>query len=195
MSHNPHQHEDLAWEAFLYASGEMNAAEMARFEERLASEQPAREALAAAVELAQATSSAIGIADVVPVTPARKQSPQKFRSWVWVALGGAACLAAAASITLLGLGHRQQPNQSELAARWSEVRELNQVSLDGETGEPFEIESFATEAYEDAEVQDGPEGEEEQLATAPDWMLAAVVGLRDEQQMDDEQRVDPPLEQ
>jgi len=46
--------DDLAAQAFLYASGELSGAEARRFEHRLAEDQAAREALCQAVELARA---------------------------------------------------------------------------------------------------------------------------------------------
>jgi hypothetical protein len=50
--HGPKDTDGLAWLALLYAGGELEEAEAAQFEQRLAADQQAREALAQAVPLA-----------------------------------------------------------------------------------------------------------------------------------------------
>jgi hypothetical protein len=201
MSENHFPSDDLAWDAFRYAAGEMNAAEGARFEERLACEQPAREALAAAVELAQASALAMSGAGILPMSYPVASAKCR-RNWLWPVLGAAACLAAVVSVAALGVGNwnthrelaRQQAKQNELAARWSEVRELNAVELAGdEPGDP--LETLADFAVGEAEGSAVDARADDQLVTAPDWMLAAVVGLKNQELMDDEQRVDPPQDQ
>jgi hypothetical protein len=203
MSDNHLQPNDLAWDAFRYAAGEMDAAEAAQFEERLAVEQPAREALAAAIELAQVSCLAMSGTGILPVPSTSMPSPKRKRNWLWPALGAAACLAAVACVAALGVGdwnaHRElarsQAKQNELAARWSEVRELAAADLtESESDDP--LEALAEIDMADADQPaDEDAAADDQLALAPDWMLAAVVGLRNEEMMDDEQRVDPPQDQ
>jgi anti-sigma-K factor RskA len=98
--------------AFLYVSGEMNAAEMAAFERRLGEEQPLREALCQAVELMQ---SLEGLAPPTPRPAYRQRVRQRLRPagwWRWLArrqmyrghpalwsgLGAAAALLAILSV-------------------------------------------------------------------------------------------------
>lgn len=97
-----------AHRAFLYAAGEMDAAEAADFERRLGEEQGLREALAQAVELLRALD---GLAPAVPRPAYREQVRRRLRprrGWwhlmqrrtyrghpaLWSALGAAAALLA-----------------------------------------------------------------------------------------------------
>jgi hypothetical protein len=74
--------------AFQYIHDELPAAQAEQFEQRLAEDQAAREAVAEAVLLCQAVSA--GAKEVIPASPER-------RSWrlqaAWAAIGAAACLA------------------------------------------------------------------------------------------------------
>lgn len=58
--------DDVDWLAFCYAAGELSPQEAARFESRLATEQPLREALARAVELTQVVASTQSVGWAVP---------------------------------------------------------------------------------------------------------------------------------
>src|SRR6266542_6142583 len=103
--------EPLHLVALLYASGEMEAAEAADFERRLAEDQAARDALAGAVPLAQALA---GRAAAVPDPAYRARVRRQLRPapglWqrLWAprpyrghpALWGAAGAAAAAVVAL-----------------------------------------------------------------------------------------------
>lgn len=93
--------EDLAWAAFLYYHGELSADESEAFEERLATEQAPREALAKAVELSESVGAAFETElqrpadEPRPAHPVRAAKPRRF-SWRQTALFGtvaAACLA------------------------------------------------------------------------------------------------------
>jgi len=114
--------KQLDWLAFCYAAGELSAAEAEAFELRLAEEQPAREALARAVELTQVAAAAEAQPTVV-LSSSRSHSTWKTRV-AWMAVGGLASLLAAFLFT--GKLHFRLPWQSskqvQLAAAWSETR-------------------------------------------------------------------------
>src|SRR5687768_10629116 len=82
-----HESADLDWLAFQYISDELPPDEALRFEERLETDQAAREAVAEAMLLLQAVAAGAKIAG-----PAPRQ-----RYWLqkagWAAIGAAACLA------------------------------------------------------------------------------------------------------
>jgi anti-sigma-K factor RskA len=63
------RYDNLAWQALLYASGELDAAQTADFEHRLGNDQEAREALTVAVQLAQIP----GASSTVAPSPAYRQ--------------------------------------------------------------------------------------------------------------------------
>lgn len=83
---------DLPWTAFRYIAGELPPEEAAAFEARLGDDQAAREAVAAAVELAGAV-ALLGPVETIPMRPRRRVT----RATAWVATGIAAGL-------LLGFG-------------------------------------------------------------------------------------------
>jgi hypothetical protein len=195
---NQHEcHNELDWAAFCYLSGEMTPAETEQFEARLADEQPAREALARAVELTQVVAAAESTEPVL-VAPAAKQA-----SWMtrlsWMAVGG---LASAVLAMLWSGGHfnasstvqngqiRQNDQIShqsgELAAFWAETRE--QLRTASEIG-PLHPRTIASaEAEEDSAVAAlASESAESEflMADAPSWMTAAVEGLAGEMNQDE----------
>jgi anti-sigma factor RsiW len=98
-----HDPADLPWLAFQYVNDELSPDETAQFEERLATDQAAREAVAESMLLVQAVSAG------ARMTPASAQ-----RSWkqhaAWAAVGAAACLATIFVV-------RTFPTQGEMAAR------------------------------------------------------------------------------
>lgn len=105
----------LAMEALLYASGELEGGQQLAFEQRLSTDQAAREALCQAVQLAQALT---GQKPAVPGRSYRGQvrerlwqpRPGRYRGHplLWLAAG-----AAAAVLAMLGLGlpETQAPSQ------------------------------------------------------------------------------------
>ena len=200
----PESSHNLAWEAFRYAAGEMNAAEGEAFEQLLADDQAAREALAEAVELTQAVHVSYEAEPAMPL--AALQPGGRYGAWwMGVALGSAACL-----FIMLGVQQIQQsqrdivsnepavetdvPEKADgaLAARWSEIRESqrdyqpwSEVALDDELSAdnltPWSVE------------------EESDQPAAPEWMMAAVSAARGsegrEDDMNMERSVDGPIEQ
>src|SRR5690349_6967225 len=82
-----HDRADVNWLAFQYVNEELSAEDALHFEDRLAVDQSAREAVAEAMLLLQAISAGARIA----------KPAQASRSWYehagWAAVGAAACLA------------------------------------------------------------------------------------------------------
>jgi anti-sigma-K factor RskA len=123
---HPQEPDSLEWLAFCYLTGEMTAHESAAFEERLAEDQSAREALARGVELVQsvAIAEARGTAAAVPL-------PLAHASWsrplAWMSFGAVAALALAAAwlqFDRLTNGPAAPPSLPEgLAAAWSQTRD------------------------------------------------------------------------
>jgi hypothetical protein len=169
---------ELDWTAFCYAAGELSPAEGAAFEQRLATDQAAREALARAVELTQAVAMAETLEPVVVV---RAERSLWGRRLAWMAVGSAASLLAAALVSALVAPRADNPLvvsddlTSELAAAWTQTRQelsvasdaglwfpdhLDAVTLDTVTGEPVDP---LTDEREDAVV-----------SATPSWLTAAV---------------------
>jgi hypothetical protein len=102
--------EELALRAYLYVSGELTEAERAEFEQQLALEQPAREALAEAVRLSAALTG--GVASPDPAYRERVRARLQPSWWqrllarrsyhghplVWAAFGAAAALLVALTV-------------------------------------------------------------------------------------------------
>ena len=92
-----YEQHDLDWLAFRYVAGEMPAAELSAFEDRLADDQPAREAVARAAQLAQTVALAAAPPQVLPAAADRS-------SWLqpaaWMSMGAAACLAVVLYLNL-----------------------------------------------------------------------------------------------
>src|SRR5882724_11426732 len=98
---NDINNNDLDWLAFCYAAGELESAEAEQFESRLADDQPAREALARAVELCQTVTAAEtqrrdyvspAAAQITPAAQAQVEWNQRLS---WMAIGGLASLLVA----------------------------------------------------------------------------------------------------
>src|SRR6476660_6136234 len=90
----PSCQSELDWLAFCYAAGELDGAEAESFEARLAEEQPAREALARAVELTQTVAAAEAQCGdfVVPATRTKTDWNSRL---AWMAIGGLASVLLA----------------------------------------------------------------------------------------------------
>jgi len=138
---------DVEWQAYLYVSGEMSPPAVLQFEERLADDQAAREAVARAVELW--TLLAANPQLIVPATVSRSH-----RSAVVAALATVAALV----IVFFSLNRRQPPTlegepASDLVSLWAESDE-------------------AIEDDADRMVADVPDGADD--LTVPGWMIAAL---------------------
>ena len=94
-------HPDVDWLAFQYLANELGPAEREAFEDSLAEDQTAREAVARAVELTQMLSAARELDEIV-VRSAEAPVPASIRTaaWsipaAWMSVGAAACLALVA---------------------------------------------------------------------------------------------------
>ena len=119
------EHEDLDLLAFRYIAAEMTAAEAEAFELRLADDQAAREAVARAVELAQAVACTrqetipLHRNDRSPLGTDRTRSASRLRRTVrWM-------VAAAASVAICVFGYQAIRHPSEaktLAKLWAKAR-------------------------------------------------------------------------
>src|SRR5262245_16159830 len=121
--------DELAWLAFRFIAGEMTADETTAFELRLADDQAAREAVAAAVELFHAVCAAEAAEPVVAV--AAKERSTWSQKVTWVASGAvAAALLVMVSLNLGSVANWFGSNNGAtvaavspaLADAWSAVR-------------------------------------------------------------------------
>jgi hypothetical protein len=164
-------HNDLDWLAFSYAAGELTSAEAEQFELRLADDQPAREALARAVELCQVVAAAEVHSDYA-VAPAAKAHATWNDRLAWMAIGGLASLLLA----LLWSGvvgptwHTAKIHsfsRQNLASAWTETRQ--EIATVREAGYWPTLASVADDSSAATSTLDDANDE------APSWMTAAVI--------------------
>jgi hypothetical protein len=205
---NATSEHDLDWLAFCYVAGELSPAERRRFENRLAEDQLAREAVARAVELGQAAAVAFA-AEPFTVGHARTARAAWFLRAAWMGVGAAACLAVVLLFDLSwnvgGAGRDGGPpsvasngggsadagdshEDQQLALLWIEAREqlaARQAEWSRDT-EPY----LPPTGDEASGV--GPPGAQMDEAgdplAAPSWLLAAL----EENMMNDEMPADRP---
>lgn len=175
----------LDWSAFCYLAGEMGPGEEAQFEARLAAEQPAREALARAVELTQVVAAAETHCGEL-VRPAADQRIGWSTRLAWMAVGGLA--SALIAVLWSGANFGVWPESSsiskrhnELAALWAETGEELRTSSEIDPLLPRTIAASGAEEDLDADVLD----ETFLVAEAPSWMTVAVEGLAGEMDQDE----------
>ncbi len=175
----PNNTTDLDWLAFCYAAGELDAPAAEQFEACLASDQPAREALARAVELTQTVAAAEHQSHDF-VTPASRITTDWNSRLSWMAIGGLASVLVA----LLWSGvvgptwqsAQRRLNSSakqHLALAWHETGvEIANVKEAGLWPFPRPV------GQDDDDVPGfAPAGTDAgDLVEAPSWMLAAVFG-------------------
>ena len=187
MNTRPDTNDDLDWLAFRYVAEELSADEAAAFEGRLADDQAAREAVAVAVELAQAIASPTP--SVIPM-PARHSFPTTHHSpltthassrrrWVqplvWMAVGAAACLTIMLLRGGLFRGGNESTGAGVLATLWanSELRHEQGDSWNADLLAGSEDTLMATTEFEsDSDI------------VAPDWLLRALLGDEELQRPD-----------
>ena len=183
--------EELDWLAFRYLANELNESEQEAFEDRLADDQSAREAVARAVELTQTLSAARELDEIVVRSAEAPAPATKGRSaWsvpaAWMSVGAAACLLLVAAWSLPSLLNTLGGNSAgvaaanahtlELARAWSSAREEFAAhegtfwDRDAVRSEPSQAESSAVPAApSDDELDDMAP------VPMPSWMLSAVA--------------------
>jgi hypothetical protein len=148
---------DLHWTAFLYLGGDLPPDEATRFEARLADDQGARDALAGAVELAEA------LAIVGPEFRPRRRAFGRRALVGALATAAAACVALAISPWSRPVVE-DRPDASAVAIAWSSLRS-------GLDAEPAPV----------ASIEDEGEIEPSTDRPLPSWLLsAASVPVGDE---------------
>lgn len=136
---------DLGQQALLYVLGELADDQASAFEERLATDLAACEAVASATRFAM-TLSAAAANEATVAAPVRTNAP-RLRSRSWVALAGAATSAAAVLIAMwlsptavkTPQLARQDHSAAELVSLWrisSQAAAAETDDLDVEVGEP-----------------------------------------------------------
>jgi anti-sigma-K factor RskA len=180
------KHEDLEWLAFQYIAGELAPGAAELFEERLAGDQAAREAVAAAVQIAQtialesdlfeATPSTGELAEVVRqpvrISVSRFRSSRYRSSWRRAGVAAAGLLLALTAWTgwkshiaparLDVARNANSAESSRLAAIWADAQFDPERSSDWQCDPLRAPRSAAGEEEDDADV------------LVPEWLLAAV---------------------
>ena len=191
--------DDLDWLAFCYIADELSLDEAAAFENRLADDQAAREAVARAVELAGAV-AVVGAEDLDRATPASVvRGAWRRRSLAgrvgWTAITAAACLV----VLVLAYRHDRgigpvasSPQEApggghvgisdgvpdELAIVWSQTREeLAALQFDVWAADSLD-DRDESEDWSPLPAEDDAEEDLYAANTPPSWMLAAVHGSR-----------------
>lgn len=194
--------DDLAWRAFCYFHGELTADEAEAFEEDLAVEQSAREALAQVVELSGALEASAAFeklaangcgthspaATCVPASLAGRPAWWRRLSRLQLAMGtaAAACLVVAVALGAIGRfsprdgvtpGPDSEIGQAAVAEAWVQIgsREIG----DDEHGQPLVAVAPMVPHDRDPEStsdEDRADEREERVAipSVPSWLLAAV---------------------
>ena len=176
---------DLDWLAFQYIAGELTDEQTRAFEGRLASDQEACEAVAAAVELSEITAlvekcPAYRVtAKPTPHVPVTASSPLSWaRSLAWMGCGAVACLLVVALAQRAGPPERLAENDldqgparqvadgsPELALVWAQARSDGAIEFSAEPADAV--------LPADALLQ----GESANEISTPSWMITAVAGL------------------
>ena len=153
---------DLHWTAFLYIAGELDPEAEARFEDRLAEDAEAQEAVALAVEVVGAT--------VLAARSFAAKNPTRRRirlASAWVALAAAAGLALAL-FPSFGPPSTSPADPSATARAWSTIR-------DEEAPDWSPSVSDAS-----AEPDEGTTPEPQADRALPSWLLSAASVPADE---------------
>jgi hypothetical protein len=182
--------DDLDWQAFCYAAGELSPTAAAEFEERLGSDQAAREALARAIELTQAIASAESLASVVrrPADSAPAFRRLRFGNLAWGAMATAALVGGL--VLWNGTGGDPQPNtaeklgraERELAVAWSHTRSELAIASDADFWFPAHLNSGESPSSDTANSGAVPDElpddslDDSLVGPTPDWLMAAVEG-------------------
>ncbi|HUG92976.1 MAG TPA: hypothetical protein VML55_19200 [Planctomycetaceae bacterium] len=169
--------DDLGFEAFRYVAGEMADAESAAFEQRLAADQQAREAVARAVEIAQAV-TVLGPQAVAAAGPAfaSVRRPSRRAALVMLVATVAACLLLAVALDPFGRSGRDPVGDGLLAdsGRPANAARLVEFWTDADDLLARSEDTSALEGYGASWIDEpgtaGENGADSDFA----WMLAAV---------------------
>lgn len=198
MNH-PHPSDDLLLQATRYVLEEMDTPELAQFEQLLLEDQPAREAVASAVELLVATQAAREIIADRPMPRGSVFRPavDRSRPVVWWMSAVAASLLVAAVVTI---GSRRLPPENDiaqvaptdtdplpidqdagkgLAQVWARslADEPDPADIDRGLWWDLEIAADLAEAGPRLEVE---ENEDELALAPPSWMLTALAAQQEQ---------------
>ena len=189
---------DLEWLAFQYLTDELSEDGQVQFEDRLARDQLAREALARAVELTQAVamvesshtaSNEAGVASAMVATqfvPQNRASSAWMTPVAWLSVAGLVCVAAVLYMIQPPSSVHPGSNPitkngastfvySELASLWVETGDfLDTTSLVSED-EPTDglLDDERPESPSEASLRGETDVDRLQ---APSWMMAALTG-------------------
>jgi hypothetical protein len=160
---------DLHWTAFLYVAGDLPPDESSSFERLLAEDQDAREAVASAVEMAQA------LAILGPEPTSKGRSPGRRRTMRVIAcvgsLAAAACLAA-----MLIPATPAEPDASDVAQAWTGLRKAPDTD-----GTAFDDGPHSTDPGDPGQAAlTDVEAEDSTGRDLPSWLLTAASAPRDE---------------
>ena len=161
---------DLHWTAFLYVAGELTFDESSSFERLLDEDQEAREAVAGAVELAQA----LAIVGPGPESVPRKRANRRVLIWAG-SLAAAACLVAAILPTFRPAGSSGSlavADASSVALAWSGLRAGDDPEWSAFVDAVHAPESPAPGPLDEAEGVDGAEASTDRAL--PSWLLSAA---------------------
>ena len=181
---------ELDWTAFRYIVGELSADEACRFEEQLAVDQLAREAVVAAVRLtsvvAQGFPAEQPAEQVISTDRVAGASVRQWRSGrQWSRIGWlVGTMAACVAFFLLVRDVRDVPPEDvaagriqKLATAWvaSRSAESDTSGLESTIHDPLAHDSVAHDsATHDTATAVTPSPEADDMSTVPDWLLAAV---------------------
>lgn len=185
---------DLQWLALQYVSGEMTEAQAALFEEQLADDEAACEAVASAVQTSLAIRQAFEApaeetapvrqtaAEVTVIRPAPSHTTTS-RGARWISL----VASAAAVIIVLVVTQNHEPetvadNNRELAVLWTQAADVLPVDL---TEAPLEDET-ANAGNETVADSDSDRLAPVDLVDVPEWLLVGLESQEGQPGIDDD---------
>jgi len=185
---------ELQWLALQYISGEMTEAQVAGFEEQLAEDEAACEAVVSAVQMslairqtfetpAEATSPVRGTPAETTVTRPAPSPTTASRGARWLSL----VASAAALIIVLAVTQNHQPetmpdNNRELAVLWTQAADVLPVDP---TDAPMEDEN-ANVGEESVADSDSDRLAPVDLVEVPEWLLVGLESQEGQPGIDDD---------